>query len=134
MNLPKIEDIRNILKDLKTKFEVVLYGSFIDGSMRPNSDIDVAVLTRSKDKEKNKKIQMNLFGIASLKYDVRVFELLPIYLQISIIKNYEVIFGDILEISEYFRQFRKKWDDCKERILSNQFNSIEERLKSLKSF
>jgi len=67
-------------------------------------------------------------GQFPLKFDVRVFELFPIDIQISIIQNYEVLFGDPLEISEYFYEFRKKWDDCKHRILSNQFSSYHERL------
>ncbi|MBD3339734.1 MAG: hypothetical protein GF353_11535 [Candidatus Lokiarchaeota archaeon] len=134
MELRKIKRIKEDLNELKESFEVVIYGSFVEGGMRPNSDLDIAVITRSNNKEKNKKIQMELFGIASLKYDIRIFELLPIYIQIAIVNNYRVLFGDILEISEYFRQFRKKWDDCKERILSNQFKSVKERLKLLKSF
>ena len=67
-------------------------------------------------------------GQFPLKFDVRVFELFPIDIQISIVQNYEVLFGDPLEISEYFYSFRKKWDDCKYRILSNQFSSYNERL------
>lgn len=101
--------------------------------MRPTSDIDVAVLTYCKDKVKNMEVQWDLLGIAPLIYDIRVFELLPIYIQISIIHNYKVIFGDILEISEYFYKFRKKWDDCKHRILSNQFESYKERLKLMEN-
>lgn len=134
MNSLIIQKIKKQLTTLKDTYEVVLYGSCVEGAMRPNSDLDIGVITRSTDKENNKKIQMELFGIAPLEFDLRVFELLPIHIQISIINNYEVIFGDILEISEYFYQYRKKWDDCKERILSNQFNSIEERLKSLNPF
>ena len=134
MNLPTLEDIKKILEKLEETYEIVLYGSYIENSMRPTSDIDISVLTRLKDKQKNKLIQYDLFGVAPLKYDIRVFELLPIFIQISIIKNYKVIFGDPLEISEYFYYFRKKWDDCKNRILSNQFSSLQERLNLMKSY
>lgn len=128
MVLPTIREIKEILKELDGNFEVILYGSVVEGNVRPNSDIDIAVLTHSTDKEKNKKIQYELFGIAPLKYDIRIFELLPIYVQISIINNYKVLFGEHLDISEYFYQYRKRWDDCKHRILSNQFKSIKEQL------
>lgn len=134
MNLPTLEDIKKILEKLEETYEIVLYGSYIENSMRPTSDIDISVLTRLQDKQKNKLIQYDLFGVAPLKYDIRVFELLPIFIQISIIKNYKVIFGDPLEISEYFYYFRKKWDDCKNRILSNQFSSLQERLNLMKSY
>ncbi|MHA1150703.1 MAG: nucleotidyltransferase domain-containing protein [Promethearchaeota archaeon] len=129
---PNLKDIREAIKELDGKFEVVLFGSQVEGNVRPNSDIDLAVLTRIKDKEQNMKIQYELFGIASLDYDIRVFELFSIYIQISVISQYKVIFGDPLEISEYFYSYRKKMDDCKTRILSNQFRNIQEQLDLMK--
>lgn len=123
--------IREKLDFLKEKCDVVIFGSFVNGEMRPKSDIDIAVITHLKDKEINIKIQKNLFGKAPLKFEIRVFELLPIYIQFSIIENYSVVYGDLLEISEYFYQFRKKWDDCKNRILTNQFKNISEKLQLL---
>ncbi|NHJ25287.1 MAG: hypothetical protein EAX89_11970 [Candidatus Lokiarchaeota archaeon] len=42
-----------------------------------------------------------------LKYDIRVFELFPIDIKISVINIYRVIFGNTLEISEYFYLFGK---------------------------
>jgi len=129
-----MEEIKTILNKLKGKFDVVLYGSAVDNTMRPNSDIDIAILTKQRDKETNMNILKGLFGIAPLKYDIRVFELFPIYIQISIIEKYKVIFGDPLEISEYFYYYRKKWDDCKHRILFNQFRTVQERLKLMQLF
>jgi hypothetical protein len=120
------------LKTLKDKYEIVIYGSQVEGGIRPDSDIDIAVITRESKIENNIEIQKELLGMYPLNFDVRVFELFPIYIQISIIENYKVLFGDILEISEYFYSFRKKWDDCKHRILSNQFSSYRERLNLIK--
>jgi len=128
MKLPKIEEMKEILVPLKEKYEVILFGSAVEGGMRHESDIDIGVITRNKSKNQNIEIQKSLLGKFPLKFDIRVFELYPIDIQISIIKNYKVIFGDQLEISEYFYYFRKKWDDCKHRILSNQFSSYRERL------
>jgi len=123
------EYIREKLDFLKEKYDVVIFGSFVNQEMRPKSDIDIAVITHRTDKEINIKIQKNLFGKAPLLFEIRVFELLPIYIQFSIIENYRVVYGDLLEISEYFYQFRKKWDDCKHRILMNQFKNISEKLQ-----
>ncbi len=106
----------------------------VEGGMRPTSDIDIAVLSRIQDKAKNIQLQRELLGQFPLRLDVRIFELFPIDIQISIIQNYIVIFGDPLEISEYFYEFRKKWDDCKYRILSNQFSNYRERLSLLQRF
>ncbi len=104
----------------------------MEGGARPNSDIDIAVISRKRITETNVKLQQELLGKFTSPFDVRVFELFPIYIQMSIINNYKVIFGDILEISEYFYTFRKKWDDCKHRILSNRFSSYQERLSLIK--
>ena len=128
----KFENLAEILNPLKERYEVVLYGSQVEGGSRPDSDIDIAVITRESKTENNIEIQRELLGIYPLNFDVRVFELFPIYIQISIIENFKVLFGDILEISEYFYSFRKKWDDCKHRILSNQFSSHRERLNLIK--
>ena len=132
MKSDELGNIRERLKFLKNKYDAVVYGSYVEGSMRPNSDIDIAVISHETSKEQNVKLQEELLGKFPLKYDIRIFELLPIYIQISIVENYQVIFGDPLEISEYFYSFRKKWDDCKHRILSNQFSSYHERLSLIR--
>ena len=127
-----IEEITEILLPLNHRFEVILFGSIVENTMRPTSDIDIAVLSRKRDKEANIQLLRDLLGQFPLKFDIRVFELFPIDIQISIIQNYKVIFGDPLEISEYFYEIRKKWDDCKHRILSNLFSSYHERLVLIK--
>ena len=132
MKSNELRKIRENLNFLEGNYDVVVYGSYVEGGMRPNSDIDVAILSYEKKEDKNIELQKELLGKFPLKYDIRIFELFPIYIQISIIENYKVIFGDILEISEYFYSFRKKWDDCKHRILSNQFSSYRERLSLIK--
>lgn len=128
----EFEDLRENLGLLREDYSAILYGSQVEGGNRPNSDIDIAVISREKNEEINIKLQEKLLGKFPLTYDVRVFELFPIYIQISIINNYKVVFGDLLEISEYFYSIRKKWDDVKHRILSNQFSSHHERLTLIK--
>jgi predicted nucleotidyltransferase len=128
MKSDEITEVREDLNILEEKYDIVVYGSYVEGTMRPNSDIDVAILTYETEEDRNIDSQKELLGRFPLKYEVRIFELLPIHIQISIIRNYKVIFGDLLEISEYFYSFRKKWDDCKHRILSNQFSSYQERV------
>lgn len=123
--------IKEKLNFLKEKYDVVVFGSFVNDEMRPDSDIDIAVISYQTDKEFNIKLWKNLLGKAPLKFELRIFELLPIYIQISIIEKYRMVFGDVLEISEYFYQYRKKWDDCKNRILMNQYNNISEKFQLL---
>ena len=102
----KFENLVEILSPIKKKYEIVLYGSQVEGGSRPDSDIDVAVITRENKIENNIKIQEDLFGIFPLNFDIRVFELFPIYIQISIIENFIVIFG---ETEVYIHHLRIRW-------------------------
>ena len=47
--------------------------------------------------------------------------------------NYIVIFGDALEISEYFYQYWKLWRDMKYRYEENRLKSQKERIAGLKN-
>ena len=45
------------------------------------------------------------------KYDLRIFEELSLYIKISVINNYKIIFsGDVSELNLYFYFCRKIWD------------------------
>ena len=57
---------------------------------------------------------------------------IPQPVKIEIINNYKVIFGNQLEISEYFYHFRKLWKDMEKRYRENQFASIKEKRQLLR--
>jgi len=128
MRSAEIEGIRRDLKPL-SRYEVVIYGSFVTGEFREGSDIDVAVITRIRDKEENMKILKGLIGKVKPIYDVRIFELLPIRIKASVIREHVVVFGDELEISEYFYFWRKFWEDVRHRISYHE--SYREKMKAL---
>lgn len=113
------EFLKKVIKDLQPyhNFDVVLFGSSVSGGNRPNSDIDIAILSHIHDQDQNLQLWWNLLGKTSEKYDIRIFELLPLHVQISLIMNYHVLFGNPVKISEYFYQYRKKWEDYKYRYL-----------------
>ncbi len=111
----KFDKIREDLKAL-SDYEVVVFGSYVEGGFGERSDIDVAVITRMRDQEELIKFQKELIGKFPPLYDVRVFELLPLRIKASVIENYRVLFGDPLEISEYFYFWRKMWNDVKRRV------------------
>ena len=44
------------------------------------------------------------------KYDIKIFELLPLWLKIELIKNHEIVYAkDKLALYEYFYFYRKLW-------------------------
>jgi len=125
-----VEYVKQKLAKYEQNYEVVVFGSHVEGGAGPHSDVDLAVISRQQNVNKNISLQKELLGIfPPLEYDIRVFELLPIQIKISIIRQYDVIFGDPLEISEYFYRFRKIWEDSKDRYLSNQYSSFKEQLE-----
>jgi predicted nucleotidyltransferase len=129
--MKKSNSLNKIRKDIAfcDKYWTVLYGSYVNEDWIPErSDIDVSVITQIKDRQENLKIWSKLLEKKSLNYDLRIFELMPLYLQIEITKTYKVLFGDRLEISEYFYQYWKIWKDMINRYESNQFHNLKEKL------
>lgn len=111
--------IEKLKKDLDCyqNFDIILYGSAIHGGERPNSDIDIVILSHNHDPQFNQHFWWDHLGKTDSKYDIRIFELLPLHIQNSIIKKYLVIYGNEIDIAEYFYLFRKRWDDMKYRYL-----------------
>ena len=104
-------------------FGILLYGSCARGDFHKRSDIDICIVKPDND-EVIRRINKRLGG----KYDVKVFEKLPLYIQIEIIRNHQVIYGDTIEISAYFYKFRRLWEDMVKRICDNRFKSVDERM------
>jgi hypothetical protein len=127
-------DSQKLRKDLEflKKYEVVVYGSHVTGDARPGSDIDIAVISRTESAANNKRLLTGFIGKVPPIYDMRIFELLPLKVKASIMDDYRVLFGDGPEISYYFYQYRKIWDDCKHRILEGYHTTYREKMRSIK--
>ncbi len=133
-NLNEI-NLNKIKKDLiyLKNFEVVLYGSFIEGNTTPRSDIDIAIISRKTNPVKNIDIWKNALKKSKTIYHLNVFELLPLNLKAEIIAKHLTVFGDEVELSEYFYHFRKLWEDSKHRYYENQFTSFKEKINKIKA-
>jgi predicted nucleotidyltransferase len=130
-SLNHLNKIKNDLKKLE-KYQVVIYGSFLTKHfISHRSDIDIAIITQNRDKSDNISFRKKLIGEFDSLYDIKIFELLPLYLQIEIIDNYQVLFGNALDISEYFHYYRSLWKDMVQRIEENRFKNISEKIKLL---
>lgn len=112
MNINRIRQDLHFLSDR----EVVLFGSFVEQTFGPRSDIDIAIITRIQDAAKILQIRIDASGRAPEGYDIQVFEALPLVIKGSILENFEVLFGDPLEIGMYLYHFRKLWEDYRYRI------------------
>lgn len=132
--MPSKKSLLQIKKDLAflQDQEVLLYGSYASGKMGSRSDIDVALVTRSGDRQDNLRRWRSLLGQAPPPYDLKIFELLPLEVQITIADTSQVLFGDAGDISEYFYQFRRIWKDVQPRFRENQFHSFKEKAALLR--
>ena len=124
-----IEKIKKDFEEFKDRvFGILLYGSYAKDEYTKRSDIDICLVGVDKD------TYMEILGKLGNKYDIKIFEELPLYIKIDIIKNHKVIFGDELELSEYFYKFRKIWRDTENRIRENQFKSVREKVMLRRRF
>lgn len=125
-----LQDIKTDLYFVKN-YEAVVFGSYASKKADKRSDIDVAVITRESNRDKCTKIWWELMGNAPDVYDIKIFELLPLPVKASVIQRYEIVFGNRLDISEYFYNYRKLWNDTKHRIEDNKFSGINEKIMLL---
>ena len=119
-----IEQLREDFKDFKEDcMGILVFGSHAKGGQTKRSDVDVCIVKPSN------RILGSIYAKLGGRYDIRVFEKLPLYLKMEVIKNYEVIYGDVVELSAYFYFFRKLWRDMEYRIVENEFKDFEERMQ-----
>ena len=112
------EDIKVIEEDfqfLKDKIlALLLFGSRAIKKQYEKSDYDICIV-----KPESKEIIREIFrkiNVVRKKYDIHLFEELPLYMKIEVIKNHEVIFSkNIYDMYEYFYFYRKLWKDQEKR-------------------
>lgn len=129
----RLEEIKKELWFLKD-YKAVIYGSYVTGELREGSDIDIAVITGIKDEKENIDILYSFLGKAKSIYDIRIFELLPLKIQASIMSSYEVLYGSEAEISGYFYPYRKLWEDCRHRIIEGYHKSYKDKIRAIERY
>ena len=112
MNHDKIRRDLHFLSDT----EVVLFGSQVTKTSDSRSDVDIAIITHSQDKDEMMQIRLDALGQAPEGYDIQIFEELPLVIKGAIIEEFVVLFGDPLEIGMHFYYIRKLWEDYRYRI------------------
>ena len=94
---------------------VLLYGSWARGDAGPDSDIDLCLVAPEAEDRAGLWREF-VSHLRSEKYDLRIFEILPLYIKMAVIEEGSVLWSrDVLELYEYFYPFRREWDDQKHR-------------------
>jgi len=102
---------------------ILLFGSRARLEDVERSDIDICIVRPVSDE-----VLTGIERTFGVKYDIKVFENLPLYIQIEIIRDHRTLHGDEIQLSEYFYRFRRLWADMALRVEYNRFSSIEERM------
>jgi len=129
------KDVKRILEEVKHDFSflenkvlaVLLYGSAQKDEHHEKSDIDICIVAPKQEPKKILKEVFRKIDVYGKKYDVRVFEEMPLYIKIEVIRSHTLVFGSVHELYEYFYFFRKLWEEQKHR----QKVTKEDLLKSL---
>ncbi len=117
--MDKEEVKRRVKKDFEPLLDdvlgILLYGSLAAGVDSERSDIDISIVAPVID-DKIEFSRRILSNVRDARYDVRMFELMPLYLKAEVVEKGEIIYTkNIFKLYEYFYYFRKIWDDQKRR-------------------
>ncbi len=95
---------------------ILLYGSYLMDNETSRSDIDICIVAPYEDIHQLISFILQNVNVTSKKYDVRVFQELPLYIKIHVIEKGELIYSpNELDLYEYFYLYRKIWNDQKHR-------------------
>jgi len=109
----KIKRDFGFLTDRRDVLAVLLYGSQASGESTPRSDVDICIVAPKADRDE---LFRTILRHVREPYDVKIFESLPMYLKIQVIKNHIVVYArEILDLYEYFYTYRKLWKDQERR-------------------
>lgn len=114
-----LEQIRidfSIIIQEKEILGILLYGSYLMDKETSRSDIDICIVAPNEDIHQLISFILQNVNVTSKKYDVRVFQELPLYIKIQVIENGELLYSaNELDLYEHFYLYRKLWNDQKHR-------------------
>ena len=114
-NLDDVVDRIRHLGGANIRF-VMLYGSHAEEREMPISDIDIAVYYWAS-AEGRFQFRMNIAGSLSSRYDVHIFQDLPLHVRKDVISHGEILYQkDYVETFNIFLQTIREYEDFKPRL------------------
>ena len=106
-----LEEIKNSEYFPQIEF-IILFGSCLGDYHYADSDIDICIYIQDR-KEKLAEIRLNLLKRIEDKFDIQIFKLLPLYVQIEVLKGkvlyvrdehtlYEISYETIDEYEDFY--------------------------------
>jgi predicted nucleotidyltransferase len=95
---------------------VLLYGSAAEGRMTPDSDIDLCVYYDGSREEAAQFRHAVLARLPDLCYDVQIFQLLPLYVRVEVLRGIPVYVHDMRFLYETATRTLREFGDFKHRL------------------
>ena len=114
LNLDLIKKDFEQVSKIPRVHSVLIFGSQAKNSSNKRSDIDICIVVPGLNNTKEYlKLLKDIWENAdSEKYDIKIFEELPLYLKASVIKSHRIIFSrNESELFYYFYCLNKIWED-----------------------
>ena len=114
MDLDLDDVVDKIKENDKVQF-IILYGSAAENRMTEESDIDICV-GYDGSKEKASKFRYDILSrLFEDKYDIQIFQLLPLYVRKEVLKGEVLYCRDKQELYDIAYEFIREFDDFKHR-------------------
>ena len=95
---------------------IIQYGSSVDGRMRADSDIDLAIYYNSKDNDELSRYRFNVIStLFDDVYDIHIFQQLPLYVRVEVLKGNVVYCKNHDFLYDIARNTVKDFDSFKHR-------------------
>ncbi len=118
-----IEKIKKMDKNNKVSF-IALFGSYASKSHNKLSDIDIAIYYEGNKKERFK-FRIAVSGELGERYDVHIFQDLPLYIKNEIIKKGKIIYKkDIRKVAETYIKVISEFSSF-EKYLNHYYDKLE---------
>lgn len=110
-----LRQMRQVPGFKKVRF-VLLYGSAAEGRMTTDSDIDLCVYYDGPKKEAAQFRHAVLSRLPHLRYDVQIFQLLPLYVRVEVLRGIPVFIPAMRFLYETATRTLREFGDFKHRL------------------
>ncbi len=109
------KEFSNLFENTPELLGIILFGSQVQGDVSEQSDVDICLVL--PDFRNGKRILSKFLKEFGDKYDVWLWDELPIHILSEIIDNYTIVISkDEHLMKEYFYPFRKKIEEFRHRL------------------
>ena len=114
--LDQIHDDFSYVIEKKDILGILVYGSYSKNNNTNRSDIDICIVAPNEDLHQLISFVLQNINVDANKYDIRLFNELPLYIKIHIIEDGILVYShNELDLYEFFYIYRKLWEDQKHR-------------------